>query len=54
MSMFLNVIVYGLIKEFFFKENFLKYREFILEEYIKGYFKKGFDGIFYLFNFKLW
>ncbi|CAF2262069.1 1-aminocyclopropane-1-carboxylate oxidase homolog 6 [Brassica rapa] len=52
-SMLPNATVYGPIKELLSEENPPKYREFTLEEYTKGYFKKGLDGTSYLSNFKL-
>lgn len=47
--LFLNFMVYELIKEFLFDENFVKYRDMIILEYIVRYFVGGFNGKLYLF-----
>ncbi|KAF8086715.1 hypothetical protein N665_0615s0061 [Sinapis alba] len=52
-SMLPNSTVYGPIKELTSEENPPKYRDFTLEEYTKGYFKKGLDGTSHLSSFKI-
>ncbi|KAL1188822.1 1-aminocyclopropane-1-carboxylate oxidase-like protein 6 [Cardamine amara subsp. amara] len=48
-----NSTIYGPIKELISEENPPKYRDINLEEYTKGYFKKGLDGTSHLSNFKI-